>query len=302
MLAAPFALADTHGILSQPGTRIRASSEGLGWKSLFVSEQEEAPFAASVAPVGDHLIVLHLGGPANVRGAIEQRDVAALVPPGGIFLWPAGSSFNVALEQPVETLHLYIRSGVVDEVAASLGHKPMGAAKLAPRLGERDELLEQLILEVSRAAANDPAPSAATYIDYLALAIAARLVQSEHCVEGDKRSFRARGLSMPQLRRVEDFIEANLDGAVHLDVLSSVSGLSVSHFVRQFKAAAGMPPHQFVMQRRVERAKRLLRHSREPIAQIALVCGFSHQEHFTRIFKRFTGDTPASFRSAYVKN
>ncbi len=83
--------------------------------------------------------------------------------------------------------------------------------------------------------------------------------------------------------------------------LSEASGLSVSHFTRRFKVTTGLSPHQFVLRRRVERAKRLLKHTSEAIAQIALCCGFSHQEHLTHTFKRFTGNTPGRYRQT-VRN
>jgi len=112
------------------------------------------------------------------------------------------------------------------------------------------------------------------------------------CVAAPK----ARGLTAPQFKRVEEFIESSLDLTIDLQSLSATCGLSVSHFVRQFKLTAGVSPHQFVLRRRVERAKRLLKDTNEPVAQVAITCGFSHQEHLTHTFRRYTGDTPASFR------
>ncbi len=299
--SAPFAIGETHGLVTLPGNHIQASSARLGWTSLFVSAQHEEPFQASVDPVRDHLMVVHLGGPVHVQGAIDQRRARGLVPPGGIFLWPAGLGFRVGLEAGVDTLHLYIRSAIVDEVAETLGRSGTSQAgrgvSLAPRLNERDDLLEQLALEVRRAAtAGDE--SAALYADHLALAIAARLVRSNAGTSSRADSPRLRGLTSLQRKRIEEYIEENLDTAIQLQALSEAGGLSVSQFVRQFKASMGLSPYQFVLQRRVERAKRLLKHGEDPIVQIALACGFSHQEHLTHTFKRFTGDTPASYRRA----
>src|SRR3546814_13498509 len=77
-------------------------------------------FAAEVPAAGAHLIVLHLGGPVVVRGAVQGHDVRKAVRPGGLFLWPAGSGFKIELEAAVDTLHLYLHDDVVDEVASSL--------------------------------------------------------------------------------------------------------------------------------------------------------------------------------------
>jgi len=73
-------------------------------------------------------------------------------------------------------------------------------------------------------------------------------------------------------------------------------GLSATHFARRFKRSTGSAPHQYLMRSRVERARRLLVETDNAIAQIAFACGFTHQEHLTRVFHRLSGDTPARFR------
>jgi AraC family transcriptional regulator len=92
-------------------------------------------------------------------------------------------------------------------------------------------------------------------------------------------------------------METNLSESIALGDVAAVTGLSPSRFARRFKSAMGAPPHQYLMSMRVERAKRLLL-QREPIAEVALACGFTHQEHLTRVFRRFTGSTPAGYRKA----
>jgi AraC family transcriptional regulator len=216
------------------------------------------------------------------------------VPAGSIFLWPAGSGFRVGIEQSVDTLHLYIRSEVVDEVATLMGYDSEKTRSLVPRLGESDALLEQLVLEVRHAAGHAVADT--LYVEQLALAIAARLIRHNHWRAPIAESAARRGLSSPQMRRIEDYIEATLSEVILISRLSAESGLSVSHFVRQFRLATGISPHQFVLRRRVARARRMLTETDEPIAQIALACGFSHQEHLTNIFKRQVGVTPAGIR------
>ncbi len=104
-------------------------------------------------------------------------------------------------------------------------------------------------------------------------------------------------LSRVQVERVVDYMEAYLGEPISLQDLAEASGLSASHFARRFKSATGMPPHQYLIALRVERAKRMLLQN-EAIVEVALACGFSHQEHLTRIFRRFTGVTPANYRRA----
>lgn len=293
--AAHFDIGDTHGLFLSSSNPVQTSSAALGWTSLFLSEQQEEPFEASARAVPDHLLVFHLGGPAQITGATEDERITTVVPPGGLCLWPANSPFSIQLADSVETLHLYIRSSVVNEVAASLGYDFPDGIRLRPRIGQRDELLEQLALEVRSVAASGGA-STALYADQMALAIAARLIRHDYSAPPSPAAANNRGLARGRLKRVEDFVEAHLDRPIQLQELSLVGGLSVSHFVRQFKLATGLSPHQFVLRRRVDRARRLLAHSDLSLAQIAYSCGFSHQEHLTHTFRRHVGATPGHYR------
>jgi AraC family transcriptional regulator len=105
-------------------------------------------------------------------------------------------------------------------------------------------------------------------------------------------------LSNEQLRRVIAYIDANIDSALDVDKLSSAASLHPAYFGRQFKRATNTSPHQFVIGRRVERAKRLLETTRQPIAEVAAACGFCHQEHLTRVFRARCGTTPSAYRKS----
>jgi AraC family transcriptional regulator len=89
----------------------------------------------------------------------------------------------------------------------------------------------------------------------------------------------------------------NLEGSPTLEQMAAVVHLSPYHFARQFKAATGLPPHQYVIARRVERAQHLLRGDGElGLAEVAFRAGFSDQSHFSSHFKRIIGVTPGQFR------
>jgi AraC family transcriptional regulator len=100
-----------------------------------------------------------------------------------------------------------------------------------------------------------------------------------------------------RLRAVVEYIEENLDASLSLEQMAAVARLSPYHFARQFKAATGLPPHQYVILRRVERAKQLLQRDGDlSLADIAASAGFSDQSQFSRHFKRLVGVTPRKFR------
>jgi AraC family transcriptional regulator len=92
-------------------------------------------------------------------------------------------------------------------------------------------------------------------------------------------------------------MEAHLQDNLSLDQLAHESHYSRGHFLRMFRAATGMTPHQYLMKRRTERAKRMLRDDEETsLIDIAARCGFSSQSHMTRVFRKQTGVTPSAFK------
>jgi AraC family transcriptional regulator len=106
------------------------------------------------------------------------------------------------------------------------------------------------------------------------------------------------GLSPAALRRVQLFVEANLERSIRITDLAARAGLSPFHFARAFRVSAGCPPRVFVEQRRLARAKRLIAGSTRPLAEVAVETGFGTQSRLTTTFRRHTGFTPAAYRRA----
>jgi AraC-like DNA-binding protein len=106
------------------------------------------------------------------------------------------------------------------------------------------------------------------------------------------------GLSPVRTQRICEYIVSNLDRNIGLETLAQMAGLSVQHFSRAFKQTVGMPPHYYILRRRVERAQHMLRNTQLPLAQIALSAGFSDQSHLARHFRRITGLSPSAARWA----
>jgi len=104
------------------------------------------------------------------------------------------------------------------------------------------------------------------------------------------------GLSPGAMRRVREFVEVHLGESIDLSMLAGVAGLSVHHFARQFKQSAGMPPHAYLTQKRIERAQEMLVQTDLPLAEIAFAVGFFDQGHLARHFRQRLGTTPREFR------
>jgi AraC family transcriptional regulator len=105
-------------------------------------------------------------------------------------------------------------------------------------------------------------------------------------------------LPRTKLHAVLEYIDEYLDTDLTLAQLAATVHLSAYHFARQFKAATGVPPHQYVLTRRVERAQQLLRKTDLPLVDIAASAGFSDQSKLSAHFKRVVGLTPRQFRKS----
>jgi AraC-like DNA-binding protein len=104
------------------------------------------------------------------------------------------------------------------------------------------------------------------------------------------------GLSPGMKHRVCDFIESHLSEKISLDSLSAMAGLSPHHFARAFQQSVGMPPHRYLLRRRLEHVEQMLRDTQLPLSHIALAVGFSDQSHLNRHFRRLTGMSPSLAR------
>jgi AraC-like DNA-binding protein len=103
-------------------------------------------------------------------------------------------------------------------------------------------------------------------------------------------------LPLWRLKLATAYIEANLGGPVRLEDVARAAGLTRMHFAAQFRAATGVRPHDYLLHRRVERAKLLLMRVEATVVDIALEVGFQSQAHFSTVFKRLVGDSPSNWR------
>jgi transcriptional regulator GlxA family with amidase domain len=99
------------------------------------------------------------------------------------------------------------------------------------------------------------------------------------------------------LKRVQQYLNAHLEEALSLANLAAVAGLSRMHFAKQFRTSTGYRPHEYLLYQRIESAKSMLLSGTDvPLAEVALSMGFQGQSHFSTVFKRLTGQSPARWR------
>src|ERR1700734_3769607 len=202
----------------------------------------------------------------------------------------------VSLDIPFDSLRFYIPQIALDEMANEAGIRRVKGLH-APNFGGRDLVLFGLAQALA-AAMEEPGDGTAMFSDCIALAFFTHIVRAYGSVQADGRNARG-GLASWQLQRARDFINANLAGDPSISQVANECGLSTSYFVRAFKQATGVPPYRWLTKQRVERAKELLQDSGRELADIAQLCGFVDQSHFTRVFSRSEGYSPGRWRRLY---
>jgi AraC family transcriptional regulator len=202
----------------------------------------------------------------------------------------------VSLDIPFDSLRFYIPQIALDEMANEAGIRRVKGL-YAPNFGGRDLVMFGLAQTLA-GALHHPGDVTAMFLDCIALAFFAHIVSAYGSVPAGGRNARG-GLASWQLQRARDFINANLTGDPSISQIANDCGLSVSYFARAFKQTTGIPPHRWLTRQRVEHARELLQDPDRELADIAQLCGFVDQSHFTRVFSRSEGHSPGRWRRLY---
>jgi AraC family transcriptional regulator len=193
-----------------------------------------------------------------------------------------------------DCLNFFLRRDTFDQLADDHGAARIADLRITPGIASDDPIVAHLG-SCLLPAIEGTAEVNASFLDHVAKALHVHLAQRYGGMRMPRTSVRG-GLTPWQLRVARDSINANLSRAISLPRMASACGLSVSHFATAFRHSTGVTPHRWLMARRVDRAKDLMRLTEACLAAIALQCGFSEQSHFTRVFSQTTGTTPAQWR------
>ncbi len=139
-------------------------------------------------------------------------------------------------------------------------------------------------------------PTGRLYGEFLGMALAAHVLRTYAVFPLETAEYRG-GLSRYRLRHVVDYIQANLSEDNSLQALADLAHVSLFHFCRSFKQSTGLSPHRYILQLRIQEAQRLLKKTTLAISDVANRLGFSDQSHFTMVFRRLVGTTPARWRA-----
>lgn len=204
---------------------------------------------------------------------------------------PAGLVPEIRLHTFAELTHFALEDEFVSSVANELDH-PTSRPAFRPDVADKSI---QRILKLLMDELEAGHPSDRLYVDSLVYALATRYLLLEVSRPGRSKA-RVTALTPRILNRIRAKIDANLDADLSLKSLAEESGYSRAHFLRMFRTATGLTPHQYVLDLRLRRAQERLRQANSSIIDVALSCGFSSQSHMTNVFRRRLETTPGELR------
>ncbi|HYL63208.1 MAG TPA: AraC family transcriptional regulator [Candidatus Methylomirabilis sp.] len=273
-----------------------APSELIGsTENLRLSLISDAPGLVEFSGSPRVIVSLHVG-PSVVsdcrRGG--ERHCGTMIH-GDIEIIPPNLGGAWEIQSRDTALVFGLKLGLLHSVVEEAGGDP-AKLRVRNRFRARDAQIEHIGWAL-KAEMEDGYPCGRLYTDSLATALAARVVQNYSSLSRPARSGRV-SLPPQKLRFILAFIEDNLCRDIGLSEIAQAAGLSVSHFKSLFRKSVGVPPHQYLIRRRVERAAHQLRREKTPIGQIALENGFCHQSHLAMHTRRVLGVTPQELRES----
>ena len=202
----------------------------------------------------------------------------------------------VLLDKPHHAMFFYLPRAALNAIADDANAPRIGDLNYRPGAGVNDVTISGLGHTMVPALSR-PDEANRLFVEHVMLAVGAHVAQTYGGMRPVSRPVQG-GLAPWQVRRAKEILSAKLDGDVPLKEVARECGLSVSHFSRAFRRSMGMPPHNWLLRRRIEVAKGKLRDNRMPLSDVAFACGFADQSHLTRVFTRMIGVSPGAWRRA----
>lgn len=227
----------------------------------------------------------------KVDGVAQGRLQSQLTLPGAVTLIPMHHCNWARWHEQTEAITLNLKSNLLTRHAAEI--LAIEQVELLPYVQLHDPLILQIVLAL-KADLESHKLGGQLYAETMTCALSVHLLR-KYSSHTHKSVCYLGGLSYTQLKLVMDYINDHLDQNLSLDELAVIAQISLYHFCHSFKRSTGFTPHQYVIRQRVEKAKLLLKDEKMGIAEVAITCGFTHQSHLNRHFKRLTGVTPKKF-------
>lgn len=271
------------------------TSHKLGWNGIHVEHHQQPAWETIEHSLTHHTIVIHhFEHPIGLEQMVEGRSHSQQIVNGHITIIPANVQQKISWERECDFTLLFIEPAHIAQIAHESvdGDRP----DLIPHFAKPDPLIYQIGLAFK--AELEVGVGSRLYAQSAATMLSAHLLRHYSAEKYNLQEYKHKSsLSKYKLRQVIDYINDNLDEDLSLVQLASVVQISPYYFARLFKQSIGVAPHQYLLQCRIEKAKRLLAREDLSIAQISQQVGFNDQSCFTTKFRTFVGVTPKKYRS-----
>jgi AraC family transcriptional regulator len=239
-----------------------------------------------------HLLYLPQAEPVRVDYRCEGKQFDTEAQPGTVWIMPRGTRHSSRFEGQHGGLVLSIGNEQFQRNVIPITHGDK--IELVPGFNLGDDQLMHLLLGLLTVA-QDPSYADSLVSDLMVNAICIRLAKHYSASKPSALPQRG-GLPMARLKKVLEFIDANLDKNISLSALADAANMNLYYFATLFRKSMRISPHQYVLNRRVELAKRLLRDRKRSVLDVSLQVGFDHPNNFARAFRRMAGISPSDFR------
>lgn len=269
------------------------SSRPRGWNGIIV-ERYRSSGVDVVAQSPAVLVTVHLGPPVVLVQTRCKKADRRRITKGDITVTPPGKSKGWQHRGQADFVALWLAPALIRNTAAVAGEIHPERVEILDNFGARDSKIEQLGLSLLSELGCEGF-GGRLYAESLASALAVHLLRRYSTVGAAVRPT-ATVLPSFKLRRATEYMNDNLSKGVALSEIACAVSMSPYHFARVFKQTTGIAPHQYLIERRVECAKSLLRETDLSITEIAHRIGCTNQSHFSMLFHRATAMTPSIFR------
>ncbi len=304
---APHSVCSPVSQVSLPGVKVRRegrvepllegqptlSSVGAHWSGIVL---EDYAVPACVIRRHEHvesLVHVVLEGHVRYRVFTSGKELKFRAGPGTIFVLPRGTideiTWSGSTHRLAAALHPRLLTNALEETAQE------SDIELTEHWNLTDPNIMALMLAM-RTDLETGSPAGRLYGESLANALAVYLLK-RYAVKPHVPTLYRGGLPRYRLKRVLDYIAANLSGDLTLAQLAAVAGMSPHYFSELFRHSTGRAPHQYVLLRRIDLAKERLRDSTRSVIEAGLDAGFQNPSHFARVFRKAVGISPSRFRS-----
>jgi AraC family transcriptional regulator len=276
------------------------SSESLAWRDICLVHMRHSLNEVVIPASDHHCLVVNLGAPLQLSLGFDRRNLRGKVHAGEVAIIPARTAWSYESREPVvrNVLLLFLRPLIVRSVVERFDFARKDLA-VTPQLGFRSKQIRHITMSLL-CELNQTNVVGRFCADSMATSLALLLIRHYSSLNDVNRE--QGGMAPHKLRRtiamIDSYLERGGQGRVALRSVAKDVGISYCHFSKAFKQSMGMTPTNYIAERRIERAKRLMEETDLPISEIALRAGFSSRDQFTTSFRRLTGVTPRSFRKA----